>query len=85
VIGKVRTDANDKPIRYYKNLRNFNVPSDSAQVILSNCTNGKLLGLNLSDIDVGIQLGFSSQNIIMKHNLTYNNWLVSYCLIHQII
>ena len=65
--------ANGRPIRYYKNTENVNVPGDTAQVILANCRHFLIQNLNTSDVDVGIQLGFSSDNMITGNTITDNN------------
>jgi len=65
--------ANGRPIRYYKNMDNVTFPCDTAQVILANCSNFCIKNLNLSDVDIGIQLGFSSNNTITE-NVINNNY-----------
>ena len=65
--------ANDKPIRYYKNMHHVNVPSDTAQVILANCNNCTIENLNLSTVNAGIQLGFSADATITANTITDNN------------
>ena len=54
-------------------MENIVVPSDTAQVILANCKNCSIKNLNLSDVDVGIILGFSSYNSISGNNIGNNN------------
>jgi parallel beta-helix repeat protein len=66
--------ANGRPIRYYKNTENVNVSGNTAQVILANCSNFMIQNLNLSNIDIGIQLGFSSDNMITGNTITGNNY-----------
>lgn len=61
--------ANGRPIRYYKNTNDAVVPSDTAQVILANCSNFTIQNLNLSDVDGCIQLGFSSYINIIQNNI----------------
>ncbi|MCK4456214.1 MAG: right-handed parallel beta-helix repeat-containing protein [Thermoplasmata archaeon] len=52
--------VNGAPIYYLKDAAGFAMNAIPAgQVILANCTNGTIANLNLSDADVGIQLGFS--------------------------
>jgi len=70
--------ANGKPIRYYKNNENFVVPRDTSQVILANCSNVTIENLNLSDVDLGIDIGYSYNINITGNNITHNNngmWL----------
>jgi parallel beta-helix repeat protein len=60
---------NDKPIRFYKNNENVIVPYDTAQVILANCTNCTIQNLHLSNVNIGIQIGYSSYNIISNNTI----------------
>jgi len=55
-----------------KNQIGGKVPEDVGQVILANCTGMRIENLNISNTDVGVELGFSSQNII-KNNIYSNN------------
>lgn len=64
---------NDRYIRYYKNLRDIIVPSDTGQLILHNCTNFTIQNLNLSNAGVGLFLDCSSNNMISKNIFNYNN------------
>ncbi len=58
---------NEKPIYYYKFGENLIVPSDAGQVILASCTNSHINNLRISDVDYGIQLGFSLRNTISNN------------------
>lgn len=62
-----------RPLGYYKDTGNVVVASDAAQVILANCTNMTVHNLNLSHLDTGIQLAFSSNNSIAENTITNNN------------
>ena len=42
-------EINGKPIRYYKNTNDIIVPKNTGQVILANCDNCIIEGLNLSN------------------------------------
>jgi len=67
--------ANGKPIYYYKNIDDQVVaPSDAAQVILANCSNFTIQNLDLFDVDVGIQLGYSSYCAIAENIITNNDY-----------
>lgn len=68
----VNNRANDQMIRYYKNTKDIVVPSDTAQVILANCTGFTIQNLALSDFNIGIQLGFSARNMILENTITFN-------------
>jgi parallel beta-helix repeat protein len=56
--------ANGRPIYYYKDQAGVTVPSDAASVILANCTQCFLTGLDLSDTDFGVQMAYSFHNTI---------------------
>ncbi len=58
---------NEKPIYYYKFGEELIVPSDAGQVILASCTNSHINNLLISDVDYGIQLGFSLRNTISNN------------------
>ncbi|MFX0210050.1 MAG: nitrous oxide reductase family maturation protein NosD, partial [Candidatus Hodarchaeota archaeon] len=65
---------NGRPIRYYKNINNLVVPIDTSQVILANCTNFNIQGLNLLNKGENITLGFSSYNHIIGNNISNNKY-----------
>ena len=62
-----------KPVFYLSNSVGGTVPTGYAQVILGNCTGMTIEGYNMEDVYTGINLGFSSSNIIMNNNLTDNH------------
>ena len=64
--------VNGKPVYYWKNISGGTVPSGAGQVILANCTDVVVEGQNVSDTSVGIQLGYSSRNLI-TNNTAYSN------------
>ena len=69
-----------KPIRYYKNINDFVVPIDTAQLILANCTNITVRDLNISEyFYVGLQLGFTYNSTITKCLIanSYINFLLT--------
>ena len=65
--------VNGKPLYYFKNKIGGKVPEDAGQVILANCTGMRIENLNISNTDVGVQLGFSSHNIIKNNRIYLNN------------
>ena len=65
--------ANGQLIRYYKNTNGFVIPSNTSQVILANCTNITIQNLTLSNTDIGIQLGYSSNNFITHNTIAENS------------
>ena len=61
---------NDKPIYYIKNEEaGVNVPLDAGQVILANCSNFMIQNLTIMNVAVGLQLGFSSKNILSGNTI----------------
>jgi parallel beta-helix repeat protein len=63
---------NGKFIQFYLDSTDIIVPENTGQVILINCTGFIIQNLNLSDVDIGIQLMFSSDNLI-RNNTFRNN------------
>ncbi|HEC81961.1 MAG TPA: hypothetical protein ENI42_06020, partial [Thermoplasmatales archaeon] len=61
--------VNDKELRYFKDLSNFTFSSTAGQIILANCTNCTVNGVEVSDVDEGILLGFSSNNLIKNNHV----------------
>jgi len=64
--------VNGKPLYYFKDRIGGKVPEDAGQVILANCTGMLVENLNIRNTDVGIELGFSSQNTIKNNNVSDN-------------
>jgi parallel beta-helix repeat protein len=56
--------VNGKPIRYLKNATGMTVPAGAGQVIVANSTLVTIKDQNLSNIVRGIQVAYSSNNII---------------------
>ena len=65
--------VNGKPVYYWKDRTGGTVPSGAGEVILANCTNVVVENQNLSDISVGIEMGFSDNNTI-SNNTASNNY-----------
>jgi parallel beta-helix repeat protein len=61
--------VNGKPIRYYKNKYNETVPQNTGQLILVGCHNFTMKNLDISNVEIGIQLAYSSQNHIFNCNI----------------
>jgi parallel beta-helix repeat protein len=61
--------VNSKPIYYWKNQTGGTVPSGASQVILANCTGVVVENNNFNDVPVGVELGFSSNNIIANNTV----------------
>ena len=63
--------VNEKSIYYYKNNHEgLIVPSDAGQIILTNCSNFTIQNFNMKNVKFGIQLGWSSYNIISGNTIT---------------
>ncbi|UCE39241.1 MAG: right-handed parallel beta-helix repeat-containing protein [Thermoplasmata archaeon] len=64
--------VNGKPIYYWENRWGGTVPLGAGQVILANCEYVKLENYELRDVCIGIQLGFSNNNIIVNNTVSSN-------------
>ena len=64
--------ANGRPIYYYKDANGITVPSDTISVILANCTNIVISGINADGVDVGVVLGYSC-NCMVEHSTISRN------------
>lgn len=64
--------ANGKKIYYYKNQTGILAPSDASQLILANCTGCLIKNLTISEVTIGIILGFSTKNTIEKNIVIKN-------------
>ena len=66
--------VNDKPLYYYINENDLkaNNFSNAGQIILINCSNSNILGLNLSKTTVGVYLYESSNNTISDSIISEN-------------
>lgn len=60
----LNSNLNNKPIYNYYQASDLDVPDDAGQVILANCTNMIVDNLDLSDVSIGVLLGFSDNNTI---------------------
>ncbi len=65
---------NGKPIYYWKDQTGGSVPAGAGQIILANCINVLVQNQNCSEVDEGIQLGFSHSNIIVNNIFNSNNY-----------
>ncbi|MCD6468033.1 MAG: right-handed parallel beta-helix repeat-containing protein, partial [Thermoplasmata archaeon] len=73
--------VNDKPFYYYKNQSSFAVPEDAGGVILVNCTNATVQNLNMSYIDIGVNLAYCQGTLIRNNNIS--NALLAMFLYHS--
>ena len=65
--------VNGKTLYYYIDENGIMVPSDAGEVILVNCTNCNISNLDLSDGTIGVELAYSSHNIISGNIINGNN------------
>jgi len=63
---------NGKTINYYKSQNDLDIPSNTGQLILGNCSNFVVKDLHISNVDYGIQLGFSNGNNIVSNEFNDN-------------
>ncbi len=61
--------VNGKPVYYYSNvaLHNTSIPSDAGEVILGNVTYVKVESLNINNVSVALQIGYS-EHITVENN-----------------
>ncbi len=64
--------VNNKPLRFYHDMNNFSVPSDTGAVILGNCTNVTIHQINLTHSSAGILISYSSNITITSNTIIYN-------------
>ena len=65
--------VNGKTIYYYIDENGIMVPSDAGEVILVNCTNCNISNLDLSDGTIGVELAYSSYNVISGNIIDGNS------------
>jgi parallel beta-helix repeat protein len=61
------------PVRYWKDAVGGTIPSGSGQVILANCTGITVEDQNISGVNAGIELGFSSAIALLNLNVSGNS------------
>jgi parallel beta-helix repeat protein len=64
--------VNGNPVQYWKNFTGGTIPSGTGQVILANCTGTIVESQNVSNGDVGIAAGFSSDLLIANNTVDRN-------------
>jgi parallel beta-helix repeat protein len=64
--------VNGKPVLFMKNQMNVTVLSNAGQIILANCTNIKIQKQEFNQVTVGLEVGFSSNNIFSHNNISNN-------------
>ena len=65
--------VNDKPIYYYQNQNSISIPADAGQIILANCSHFNIHHLNISHVELGIQLAYCENNTIIDNHITKCN------------
>jgi len=71
-IIDITNKVNGKPVYYWKNVRNENMPEGAGQIILANCSGVNIENLEISNTSTGILLGFSQYNTIANNNCKNN-------------
>ncbi|UCG69041.1 MAG: right-handed parallel beta-helix repeat-containing protein [Thermoplasmata archaeon] len=66
--------VNGKPVYYWKNQTGGTIPGSAGQVILANCTNVTVINQDLNNCSIGIELGFSSNILMTRNNISNNNY-----------
>lgn len=61
-----------RPIRYYTNISSGNVPTNTSQVLLANCTGVTLENLIINASSGGIQIAYSDNCTISSNNISRN-------------
>jgi parallel beta-helix repeat protein len=74
--------VNGKPVRYLKNTTGGTVLGGAGQAILANCQDIKVEGQDVSNGTMGIEIGFSSNNII-DDNVAFSNFYMGIHLSHS--
>jgi len=88
--------ANNRSICYYKNEngRSFGGILDPAQIILANCSDCMVHNIDMNHMSIGVQLGFSNNNIIAENVIAHaeggiylessdNNLIKNNCVINM--
>lgn len=64
--------VNGKTLYYWKDKTDKEVPSDAGQIILINCNLIKIKNLELNNVDYGLELAYSDNNLIENNVLSKN-------------
>lgn len=62
--------VNGKPVYYVKNQTSGTIPPGAGEVILANCTNVLVENQIFYDVALGIEVGYSDNNIITNNTIT---------------
>ncbi|UCE39134.1 MAG: right-handed parallel beta-helix repeat-containing protein [Thermoplasmata archaeon] len=79
----ISNTVNDRPIHYWKDRTEGMVPFDAGQVILANCTNVNVEAQAITNVYVGISLGFSFNNNIINNGVSLCRNAYSIYLYHS--
>ena len=66
--------VNGKPLRYYKNQKDFIASSNAGQIFIVNCTNVSVDGMTISNTSIGIEVAFSSGVNVTNSIIQHINW-----------
>ncbi len=64
--------VNGRPVYYWKNVTSGTIPMGAGEVILANCSNVIVENQNLSGGTVGVEIGFSSDNLLANSTISEN-------------
>lgn len=62
--------VNGKPLYYYKNQKDFTVPTDAGQITMVNCTNFTIKNTYMNNNDFSILLAFCYNSLIENNTIT---------------
>ena len=68
----VNNTVNGKPLLYYLDVNDFEVPSDFGQLIAVNCKNLEIKNANVEQADFGVMLVFCTNCLVEKCNFGFN-------------
>jgi len=66
--------VNNAPLYYFSNVAGIQVPKDAGGIIMANCSEMKVEGIDISSADVGIELAYVNDSHITDNNLLTNNY-----------
>ena len=70
--------VNGKPLVYWYNVTNGDIPRDAGQIILLNCKNLIITKQNLINASLGLFVAFCTNLIITENTISYNNRFGAY-------
>ena len=65
--------VNGKPLYYFKDQKDFTVPTDAGQITMVNCTNFTIKNIHMSNNDFSILLAFCYDSLIENITITHTS------------